>query len=130
MIREEEIGKAVVDSCIEIHTALGPGLFESVYEEILHDELSSKGFEVDRQSAIPIQFKGKTFSHGFRADLLVENKVLLELKSVEQSLPVHRKQVLTYLKLSGCKLGFLLNFGEPLMKYGITRIVHNLPEPP
>mgnify|MGYP003620250898 FL=1 len=121
---ENEIGKVVVDSAVRLHQELGPGLLESVYETILAQELKRRGCAIVRQVSIPIQYHGIRFEEGFRADLIVENKVLLELKSVEQTTRAHAKQVLTYLKLTGMKLGYLLNFGEALMRDGITRIIN------
>jgi len=125
---ENEIGKIVVDSAISVHRALGPGLLESVYEVILAHELQRRGLAVQRQVPIAIEYDGVKFDEGFRADIMVEGKVVLELKSVESTTAAHRKQVQTYLRLSGCKLGFLLNFGEVLMKDGITRAVNGLEE--
>lgn len=123
---ENEISKIVVDTCYRIHVELGPGLFESVYEEILTYELIQQGLIVSRQQGIPVVWKEIKMEMGFRADLIVENKVLIEIKSVEAIAPVHQKQVLTYLKLTGLKLGLLVNFNEALIKNGITRIVHKL----
>ncbi len=123
---ENEIGKIVVDSAIAVHRELGPGLLESVCETALAYELKSRGLQVQTQVEIPIKYKEIEFDQGFRADILVEEKVILELKSVEKTTPVHKKQIQTYLKLSGCKLGFLLNFGDALMKDGITRTVNGL----
>jgi GxxExxY protein len=125
---ENEIGKIVVDSAITVHRALGPGLLESVYEVILAHELQRRGLLVQRQVPIAIEYDGVKFDEGFRADSVVEGKVVLELKSVEHTTAAHRKQIQTYLRLSGCKLGFLLNFGEALMKDGITRAVNGLEE--
>lgn len=121
---ENEIGKIVVNSAIQLHRALGPGLLESVYEVTLTRRLEKEGMEVARQVRVPIEFEGEKFYEGFRADLIVDRKVLLELKSVEKVNPAHKKQLLTYLKLTGLKLGFLLNFGEELMKNGITRTIN------
>ncbi len=121
---ENEIAKIIVNSAINIHKELGPGLLETVYEVILKSELESKGLYVTRQVSIPIEYNGMKFKEGFKADLIVEKKVILELKSVETINNAHRKQVLTYLKLTNFKLGFLLNFGEALMKDGITRIIN------
>ena len=121
---ENEIGKIVVDACIQLHRALGPGLLEIVYEATLSRRLEKKGLKVVRQVSVPIEFEGERFDEGFRADLIVENKVILELKSVEKISPAHKKQLLTYLKRTGTKLGFLLNFGEERMKNGITRTIH------
>ena len=123
---ENELSKIIVDTCYRIHVALGPGLFESVYEEILSFELQEQGLQVARQQAIPVVWKEIKMEQGFRADLIVENKVLIEIKSVEAIAKVHQKQVLTYLKLTGLKLGLLINFNESLIKNGITRIVHRL----
>ena len=123
---ENELSKIIVNTAFEIHTQIGPGLLESVYEEILYFELISKGLSVERQKGIQVIWKDLKMDIGFRADLIVENKVIIELKSVSTISPVHSKQVLTYLKLSGCKLGLLINFNELLIKNGITRIVNNL----
>jgi GxxExxY protein len=123
---ENEIGKIVVDSAIAEHRALGPGLLESVYEIALAHELSKRGLEVKRQEPVSIEYDGLVFDQGFRADIIVNNRVVLELKSVEKTTAAHRKQIQTYLRLSGHKLGFLLNFGEALMKNGITRAVNGL----
>lgn len=126
MTEENEISKIIVDTAFHIHTELGPGLLESVYEEILNFELTSRGFRVARQKAIPVYWHKMRMDIGFRADLIVEDKVIIEVKSVELLAPVHKKQVLTYLKLTGLKLGLLINFNSALVKDGITRIVHNL----
>ena len=123
---ENEIAQIVVDTSLRIHKATGPGLLESVYETILADELERRGLSVTRQLSIPIVFKGRVFDEGFRADLVVNDKVIIELKSVEFVKDVHKKQLLTYLKLSGKKLGLLINFGETLIKDGITRVVNDL----
>ncbi len=125
---ENEIGKLVVDSALTVHRELGPGLLETVYEVILAHELRQRGLRVERQVPISIEFRGIKFDEAFRADIVVEGKVILELKSVEQVTRVHQKQLLTYLRLTGYKLGFLLNFGEALMKKGITRAVNGLDE--
>lgn len=123
---ENEIGKIIVDSAVAVHRELGPGLLESVYEVILAYELGQRGLGVERQVPIPIRYKGMMFDEAFRADVVVEGKVILELKSVERVSEAHKKQVQTYLRLTGCKLGFLLNFGEALMKRRITRVVNGL----
>ncbi len=123
---ENEISKIVVNTCYNIHVELGPGLLESVYEEILYYELIDQGFKVERQKAVPLIWKDLKMEIGFRSDLIVENKVIIELKSVEIIAPVHPKQLLTYLKITGLKLGLLINFNEKLIKDGITRIVNNL----
>lgn len=121
---ENEIGKIVVDAAIAVHRALGPGLLETVYEVVLSHELQKRGLHVDRQVSVPIEYDGMHFDEGFRADIIVEGKVILELKSVESITNAHKKQVLTYLRLTGMKLGYLLNFGEALMKDGISRIIN------
>ncbi len=125
---ENEIGKGIVNGAIQIHKELGPGLFESVYEAILAHELAQLGLQVERQIPIAIAYHGITFDEGFRADLIVEGKVIVELKSVEAVSKAHKKQLLTYLKLTGMKLGYLLNFGEALMKDGISRILNGAVE--
>ena len=123
---ENEISEVIVDAAIAVHKELGPGLLESVYEVVLAYEIRQRGLTVDRQVPIPIRYKDMTFDEAFRADLVVGEKVIVELKSVEQVSEAHKKQVHTYLRLTGCKLGFLLNFGEALMKRGITRVVNGL----
>lgn len=125
---ENEIGTLVLSAAIEVHRELGPGLLESVYEVVLARELSSRGLIVERQVPVPIVYRDLHFQEGFRADLVVNGKVLLELKSVERVTPAHKKQVQTYLRLAGIKLGYLLNFGEALLKDGITRCVNHLDE--
>lgn len=123
---ENELSKILVDLAYQIHIKLGPGLLESVYEEILFYELRKKGFFVERQKGIPVFWEDNKMELGFRADLIVENKVIIEIKSVESIAPVHPKQLLTYLKITGIKLGLLINFNEVLIKDGIIRIVNNL----
>jgi GxxExxY protein len=123
---ENQIGKVVVDAAVFVHREVGPGLLESVYEALLAHELRGRDLHVDRQVAVPIEYRGIRFDEGFRADLIVAGKVILELKSVENVSNAHKKQVLTYLRLTGLKLGYLLNFGEALMRDGITRIVNGL----
>ena len=127
-MNENEIGTVIIDTSIKIHKELGPGLLESVYELILAYELEKKGLFVQRQVPINIIYEGIQFDEAFRADLLVNDMVLVELKSIELINNAHRKQLQTYLKLSGKKLGYLLNFGAPLMKEGIVRTVNGLPE--
>lgn len=125
-MHENEISQIIVNSCFKIHTQLGPGLFESVYEEILYYELIQNSLSVERQKGIPVRWDNLVMEVGFRSDLIVENKVILELKSVEAIAPVHQKQLQTYLKLTGLKLGLLINFNVPLIKDGIQRIVNKL----
>ena len=126
IMTENELAKIIVNTCYNIHVELGPGLLESVYEEILYYELKSQGLSVDRQRGIPVFWKDIKMDIGFRADLIVENKVVVELKSVELIAPVHPKKLLTYLRLTNLKLGLLINFNEALIKDGITRVVNGL----
>lgn len=126
--RLEGVGAAVVNEAIEIHRELGVGLLESVYEAVLSKALEQKGFRVDRQRKVPLVYRDLEFEDAFRADLVVEESVIVEIKSVEAFTHAHRKQLLTYLKLADMRLGFLLNFGAALMKHGIVRIVNDLPE--
>ena len=123
---ENDLASIIVDCCYHIHVNLGPGLLESVYEEILYSELTEIGLKVERQKQLPVVWKGRTLDLGFRTDLIVENKVIIEIKSVIEIHPVHPKQLLTYLKLTNLKLGLLINFNSPLIKTGITRIVNGL----
>jgi GxxExxY protein len=125
---ENEIGTIIVDTAIELHRHLGPGLLESVYEVVLAYELNARGLSVQRQVPISIVYKTMKFDDAFRADLLVADKVIVELKSIEQMNNAHRKQLQTYLRLTGLKLGYLLNFGSALMKDGIVRAVNGLEE--
>ncbi|MBM3967235.1 MAG: GxxExxY protein [Planctomycetes bacterium] len=125
---ENEIAKLVVDAAIKVHSKLGPGLLESVYEVVLAKELERRGLIIMRQVSVPIQYEDLSFDEGFRADILVEGKVILELKSVEQLAKVHQKQLFTYLKLADKRLGLLLNFGADLMKEGIKRIANGMEE--
>jgi len=126
MMSENEVSKIVYELCLLIHRKYGPGLFESVYEEILCFELNKLNLSFTRQQGIPLVHEEIKMDIGFRADLIIENKVILELKSVEMLLPVHHKQLLTYLKLTDLKLGMLINFNVSLIKDGIHRIVNNL----
>ena len=123
---ENEISSIVVDVCYKIHVKLGPGLLESVYEAILYHELVKRGLNIERQKPLPVIWDGIALDIGFRADLIVENKVILEIKSVEQIIEIHGKQVLTYLKITKMKLGLLINFNVPIIKLGIKRVVSNL----
>jgi len=123
---ENGIGDVVVDAAVTVHRELGPGLFESVYEVVLAYELKKRGLHVERQVAVPIVYRGLHFDEGFRADIIVESKVILELKTVSKMTDMHKKQLLTYLKLTNMKLGYLLNFAGTLMKDGISRTVNGL----
>lgn len=125
---ENDIGTLIVKAAIEVHKELGPGLLESVYEAALSHELESMGLSVKTQLPIPVSHKTIHFDIGFRMDLLVNDTIVIELKSVEHLLPVHRKQIQTYLRLANKRLGYLLNFGSALMKDGIVRAVNGLPE--
>lgn len=126
--RLNAISGEAVDSAIAVHRELGPGLLESVYEVILAHELRTRGFEVERQKPIPIEYRGVRFDEGYRLDLVVNDLLIIEIKSVEQIAPVHSKQVLTYLRLTDKPLGLLLNFNTALMKDGIVRLANNAPE--
>jgi GxxExxY protein len=128
MPKENEITATIVDAAVQIHQELGPGLLESVYEEILTYELSTRGINVARQMPVPVVYRSLQFEIGFRADLLVDNLVVVELKSVAEISPAHRKQIQTYVRLMNLRVGLLLNFGAALMKDGIVRVVNNLPE--
>ena len=123
-LNENEIGDVVVTCAIQLHRDLGPGLLETVYEVMLARLLKKRGLSVQRQVPVTIEYEGEVFEEGFRADMVVEGKVIIELKSVERASPAHKKQLLTYLRLTGMKLGYLLNFGEALMKDGITRTIN------
>jgi len=117
-----------VDAAYKIHTKLGPGLLESVYEAVMAEEVSRRGLKVVRQQAIPVVYESIHLEVGFRADLIVEGKVIIEIKSIERIAPVHKKQLLTYLRLTDKRLGILINFDVELIKDGITRVVNRLEE--
>ena len=121
----EKIGKTILDCAFEVHKELGPGLMESVYEECLCEELRNRGLKVENQVFLPITYKGKKLEKSFRIDVLVEDIVVLELKSVEGIFPIYEAQLVTYMKLANKKLGFLINFNETLLKYGIRRKYNN-----
>ncbi|MEL0457401.1 GxxExxY protein [Flavobacteriaceae bacterium SZ-1-7] len=123
---ENELATIIVDKCYRIHVELGPGLLESVYEEVLFYELKQEGLDVKCQLGLPVFYKDLKMELGFRADLIVENKVIIEIKSIQKIEPVHSKQLLTYLKITDLRLGLLINFNEVLIKNGIKRIVNNL----
>ena len=125
-MNENEIARIIVDSCLKIHKALGPGLLESVYEEVLAYELTQRGLKVERQQQLPVIYNDMKMKVGFRLDLLVENKVIFELKSVEALAPIMFKITTNYLKLSDKKLPLLVNFNVELIKNGIKRIVNGL----
>ena len=123
---ENELSKIVVDLCLKIHRKLGPGLLESVYEDVLCYELQREGLGYSRQEEIAVLYEGMKMKSAFRADIIVEGKLILELKSVEDVIPVHLKVLLTYLRLTNIKLGLLINFNEAYVKDGIKRMVNNL----
>ena len=125
---ENEVARVIVDCAYKVHTTLGPGLLESVYEAALAYDLGKRGLQVERQKPLPVVYENVRLEEGFRADLVVSDLVIVELKSVEAVAPVHKKQLLTYLRLSYKRLGLLINFGEARIKNGISRIVNGLPE--
>lgn len=125
---ENALGKEVLNACITIHQDLGPGLLESVYEVVLAHELTARGLFVARPISVPISYRGITFNEGFRADLVIEHSLILELKSCEGITVAHKKQLLTYLRLTAMRLGYVLNFGAATMRSGIARLVNGLEE--
>jgi len=125
---ENDLSRQIVDAAYRIHTTLGPGLLESVYALTLAGELEQRGWRVVRQSEVPVVYQGTRIEAGFRADLIVDDQVIVEVKSVETLAPVHKKQLLTYLRLANKRLGLLINFNVVLIKDGITRIVNGLQE--
>jgi GxxExxY protein len=125
---ENEVGRIVVDCALVVHRKLGPGLLESVYELALSHEIGKLGLRIDRQVPIPVRYDTLVFDEGFRADIIVERLVIIELKSVEEVHPVYKKQLLTYLRLAEMRLGYLINFGAGLLKDGITRVSNGAPD--
>jgi len=123
---ENEISKIIIGNAIEVHKSLGPGLLESAYQECLYFELLNSGLKVEKEVAMPIIYKEIKLDHGYRIDLLVENKVVIEIKTVDVLIDVHTAQILTYLKLGDYKLGLLINFNVSLLKEGIKRYVNKL----
>jgi len=128
MTEENRLASIIVDVAFKVHTSLGPGLLESVYEAVMGYELKKRGLRVSLQQKMPVIYESVRLDIGFRADIIVEDRIIIELKSVEKVLPVHKKQLLTYLRLSDKKLGLLINFGEELIKNGISRVVNGLTE--
>lgn len=124
----ERIASIVLRESLTLHRSLGPGLLESVYETLLTDALEERGLGVAHRKALALRYGSRTFKEAYRVDLIVSNSIILEIKSIDQVLPTHKKQLLTYLRLSKLQLGFLLNFGAPWMKQGITRVVNGLPD--
>lgn len=123
-MNENELSKIVFEAGLKIHRQLGPGLLESAYEECLYYELLKTGLKIERQRALPLVYESVKLDAGYRADLLIENKLIVEIKSVDALNDIHVSQVLTYLKLSGCKLGLLINFNTVLFKEGVNRLIH------
>ena len=123
-----KLSSKIIGAAIEVHKTLGPGLLESAYEQCLCHELNLLGLSFERQKPLPVEYKGKRLDCGYRLDVVVENAIILELKSCEKIEPIHKAQLLTYLKLSGLHLGLILNFNVPLMRDGIVRIVNELDE--
>lgn len=121
-MHENEIARQVVDAAFQIHAQLGPGLLESVYRVILWHELRKRGFSVEKEVSVPLEWDNLRFEGGVRADLIVEGKVIVEVKSLVELATVHKRQVLTYLRLTNCRLGLLINFGEQRIKEGIVRV--------
>jgi GxxExxY protein len=124
----DELSEKVIGACIEIHRHLGPGLLESAYEECLCHELSLAGVKFERQKTLPVSYKSVKLDCGYRLDVVLEGSLIVELKTVDQLLPIHEAQLLTYLKLSGISLGLLINFNVPTLKQGLKRIVNNFPD--
>jgi GxxExxY protein len=124
----DEIAKEIVDAAFKIHSKLGPGLLESAYEACMAHELTKRGFIVERQKSQPINYDGLEIEVGYRLDILVNDAVIIELKSVDQLAPIHQAQLMTYLRLSEKTLGFLINFNVPLIKQGIRRIANQFNE--
>jgi len=122
----EEVAKQIVDAAIKVHRALGPGLLESAYQKCFAYELRQRGLRVECEVQLPLVYEGLSFDAGYRIDMLVEDLIIIENKAVDQVLPIHQAQLLTYLKLRDCRLGFLLNWNVTLMKNGIKRMVNNL----
>lgn len=125
-MRENELTGRIIGLAMRVHTVLGPGLLESAYEECLYYELKKNGLKVEKQKPLPLVYEEVHLECGYRVDLLVENKIIVEIKALESLHPIHSSQLLTYLKLSNCKLGLLINFNIPHLKDGIKRIANNL----
>jgi GxxExxY protein len=129
-IELNRITETVIGAAIEVHRFLGPGLLESAYERCLAFEVAGSGLEVESQKPLPVVYKNVHLDCGYRLDLVVEDQVIVEIKAVDQLAPIHQAQLLSYLKLSGCKVGLLINFTVPLLKDGIRRVVNGFPEAP
>jgi GxxExxY protein len=126
MMLENEISREIVDAAYHIHREIGPGLLESAYQRMLAFELDQRKLQVEIEVSIPLIFKGQSLGEAYRADIVVNDKIIVELKSTEVMLPLHSKQLLTYLRLANFRLGLLINFGQPLFKDGVSRVVNNL----
>lgn len=124
----DDIATQIVDSCFKVHSELGPGLLESAYESCLEHELIKRGYKVQRQKTQPVHYDGLVIDAGYKLDLLIDDSIIIELKAVEKLLPIHQSQLITYLKLSGKSLGFLVNFNVPLIKDGIRRVANKYQE--
>jgi GxxExxY protein len=125
----DQLTQRIIGAAIEVHRALGPGLLESAYETCLAFELVECGLNIERQKPLPVVYRGVELECGYRLDLLVEEKVIVEVKAIDQLAPIHQAQMLSYLKLSGCQVGLLINFNVKVLKDGIRRVVHNFPDP-
>jgi len=125
-MNEDELSNTIIGAAIEVHRHLGPGLLETAYHQCLTCELSLRKIAFETEKSVPVEYKGVRLDCGYRLDFLVENKVVLELKAVDRLLPIHDAQMLTYLKLTGCKLGLILNFNVPVLKDGIKRVALKL----
>ena len=120
-----DITSEIISAAIKVHKVMGPGLFESVYEEVLAYELTKRGFKAERQVDVPVYYEDIKMDVGFRVDLFVNNKVIVEIKSVEKIIPLNKKQILNYIRLTGLEVGLLINFNEELLKDGLTRLINN-----
>lgn len=133
MNKEEGINKiteTIIGAAITVHRTFGPGLLESAYEACMVFDLMQEGLKVEQQKPLPVVYRGVKLECGYRLDLRVEDEVIVEIKSIEKLLPIHKAQLMSYLKLSGCKVGLLINFNVEVLRNGIQRVVNNLPEPP
>lgn len=128
--RLNKITETIIGVAINIHRSLGPGLLESSYEACMVYDLSEAGLKVEQQKSLPVAYRGVKLECGYRLDLMIENEVIVEIKSIEKLLPVHKVQLMSYLKLSGCKVGLLINFNVEILKEGIQRVVNNFPDSP
>lgn len=128
--RLNKITETIIGVAINIHRTLGPGLLESAYEACMVYDLSQAGLKIEQQKSLPVVYRGVQLECGYRLDLMIENEVIVEIKSIEKLLPIHKAQLMSYLKLSGCKIGLLINFNVELLKEGIQRVVNNFPDPP